>query len=170
MQLPSALSSTTSKKKKKKKIRREKNSYIPENGTFQLKVKKILIFGNGTFQPYIYLIFYNENFRVQNKVCIFSHKKIFLYFAKENFVIFSKKRFSYIFGNETFQSQKNKTFQEVVFRAQKIRKTHYEKTFYISGNVIFQPQHQNLCYISGGKPQSSKNKQKICSEIISCLL
>ena len=53
-------------------------------------------------------------------------------------------------------------FQKVTFRAQKMKKTHSEKTSYISRNGTFQPQALKTSYISKGNLQSLKIKQKIC--------
>ena len=69
-------------------------------------------------------------------------RKNYLYFRKLNFLVFQERYIQnpditelyYISGNEAFCSL---IFQEATFRAQKIKRTHSEKSSYISRNGTF---------------------------------
>ena len=73
------------------------------------------------------------------KVVIFSQKGAFLIFKEtetlKKLFAFQKCELSYILGNGNLK--KLLLFQEVTFQARKMRKTHFEKSFYISGNETF---------------------------------
>ena len=73
------------------------------------------------------------------KVVIFSQKGVFLIFKEtetlKKLFAFQKCELSYILGNGNLK--KLLLFQEVTFQARKMRKTHFEKSFYISGNETF---------------------------------
>ena len=66
-----------------------------------------------------------------NKFLYFLNRKILLHFGKptsrKNVLIFQETETSYISGNR--HPKKLLIFQEVTFRAQKNKKTYYEKNF-----------------------------------------
>ena len=73
------------------------------------------------------------------KLLTFSQKKkkaLRIFGETELSFIFFKRAFLIFLEMELF-SPKNKTFQDGTFRAQKIKKIHYEKICYILGNEIF---------------------------------
>ena len=94
---------------------------------------------------------------------IFSQKKTFRTFREmenpKKFILFQETEHSYISRNETLK--KLLIFQEVTFRARKMEKK-LKKTSC--------PKLKKTSKISGRNLQSLKNKQKICSDKISCLL
>ena len=52
-------------------------------------------------------------------------------------------------------------FQELTFRARKMKNTHSEKMSYISGNETFWPQALKASYISEENLQILKNKRRL---------
>ena len=61
---------------------------------------------------------------------IFFPKKLFLYFAKQNFLIVFQI-FFFVFPGVELSSHKNKKSQEVTFRARKVKKSCSEKNFFM---------------------------------------
>ena len=139
-----------------------------------LKKAFFLYFGKGIFRTLVYLELevyskpeaYSEHsqtytmarfakiasqrtFQLQSLKCF--HKKPDL----RNFFIFREKELSL-------------TFHEVTFRARKNKRKHFLNVFYILGNKTFQPQDQEVFYISVRNLQALKIENFLyCSSNIS---
>ena len=131
-------------------------------GLSNSSIKKFLIFS----QKKDFLIFrdmvlsYILGKENPEKVFYISGKGTFLYFGKR------KPRKSFLY----FKKRDFYIFQEVLFRAQKRKRTLSEKASNISVKWNFlAPSLKNFLYFRK-KYQSPKNKQKICFEEISCVL